>query len=127
MACSWRFVARGVVEEAKRYLQHGREALDLKTIVAFSCGDNLGLHRVLEKIDMWFVGRKDRGTRNSDQAAQGYQAGSPAAALLDLPEQCDQISVFQVLRAQCGHGRGVVFSAGTELSPRLGDIVGGGF
>jgi hypothetical protein len=49
MACSWRFVARGVVEEAKRYLQHGLEALDLKTIVAFNRRDGAASHQVLEK------------------------------------------------------------------------------
>ena len=36
-------------EVAKRRLQHGFEALDLKTIVAFGRGDNVGLYEVLEK------------------------------------------------------------------------------
>lgn len=133
MACSR---PGGAVEAANRHLQHGLEALDLKTIVAFSRSDNVASRRVLGKNrhvvccprgSRDLRGGKVRGTGNSDQAAQGHQAGSPAAALLDLPEQRDQISVFQVLRAQRGHGCGVVFGAGTELSLRLGYIVGGGF
>jgi hypothetical protein len=58
MACSR---PGGAVEAANRHLQHGLEALDLKTIVAFSRSDNVASRRVLEKIDMWFVAHEDRG------------------------------------------------------------------
>ena len=51
--------ARGAVEAANRHLQHGLEALDLKTIVAFSRSDNVASRRVLEKIDVWFVAHED--------------------------------------------------------------------
>ncbi|MDA1309677.1 MAG: GNAT family N-acetyltransferase [Proteobacteria bacterium] len=63
-------------EAAKRCLQHGFGALDLKTIVAFSRGDNVGSHRVLEKIGMRFVGREDRGTH----AVVRYEASAPGMA-----------------------------------------------
>ena len=71
------FCGQGLATEAaKRCLQHEFEALDLKTIVTFSHGDNVGSHRVLEKIGMRFVGREDRGTH----AVVFHEASAPGMA-----------------------------------------------
>jgi [ribosomal protein S5]-alanine N-acetyltransferase len=58
-----RFQGRGLATEAAlTCLEFGLKTLRLPTIVAFSRSTNTASHRVLEKIDMNFTGREDRGT-----------------------------------------------------------------